>query len=440
MLPDEHGGPVRERPNSAADEWSLVQSALSLTVEDKTVLETLPAGSFYDQHLGEVWRHAQAVYQAGKSVTPRAVKVHAQAGEMHPVSRMLDRLAAHPVQLRPMLDSARTVEDLSKLRNLLETLGAVSEHAETADDYGQALQAVHAALSEMEGDTTPRGVTSWDEAVDEWQQRQDDDSTVRVFPTPWASLNDVIAGGLHSGRTYITGARPGVGKSIMGANLAQFAAESGYRSVIFSAEMGTTEVTSRLLASGAGANYGQITRHTIDQRNYNLISDYVGRTAGLPLHIVDKPDLTLNYIRQVCRTLKRSHGLDVVFVDYLQLMRPEDTRISREQQVAQISRGLKILSRDLDCAVVIACQLNRESKSENRAPRLNDLRESGSIEQDADVVVLLDRDDDQEGPRAGEVDLVIAKNRTGATCTRTLGFAGHQAAFREMPGGFAQNG
>lgn len=434
MLPDESGMSVRERPNSAADEWSLVQSVLSLTVEDKTVLEVLPAGSFYDQHLGEVWRHAQAVYQAGKSVTPRAVKVHAQAGEMHPVSRMLDRLAAHPVPLRPMIESARTVEDLAKLRNLLDTLNAVSEHAETADDYGQALQSVHAALSEMEGDTTPKGVTSWDEAVEEWQQRQDDEDTVRVFPTPWRALNDVIAGGLHSGRTYISGARPGVGKSIMGANLALHAAENGHRSVIFSAEMGTTEVMSRLLASGARADYGQITRQTIDQRNFGLISDYIGNTQGLPLAIVDKADLTLNYIRQVCRTMKRSGGLDVVFVDYLQLMRPEDTRISREQQVAQISRGLKILSRDLDCAVVIACQLNRESKSEGRAPRLNDLRESGSIEQDADVVVLLDREDDAEGERAGEVDLVIAKNRTGATCTRTLGFAGHQAAFRDMPG------
>ena len=434
MLHEDAQVSVSERPNSAADEWSLVQSVLSLAVEDKTVLETLPASAFYDQQLGEVWRNAQAVYQAGKSVTPRAVRVHAQAGEMHPVSRMLDRLAAHPVQQRPLLESARTVEDLAKLRNLLDTLSAVSEHAETAADYGQALQAVHAALSEMEGDTTPRDVVSWDDAVEEWKHVQDDDTSVRVFPTPWQSLNDVIAGGLHSGRTYITGARPGVGKSIMGANLAQFAAENGHRAVIFSAEMGTTEVTSRLIASGARANYGQITRQSIDRTNYDRITSYVERTRGLPLHIVDKPDLTLNYIRSTCRTMKRSGGLDVVFVDYLQLMRPEDTRISREQQVAQISRGLKILSRDLDCAVVIACQLNRESKSENRAPRLNDLRESGSIEQDADVVILLDRDDSAEGERAGEVDLVIAKNRTGATCTRTLGFAGHQAAFREMPG------
>lgn len=437
MLPDDQGQ-VRARPNSAADEWSLVQSVLSLTVDDKSVLESLPAAAFFDQQLAEVWRHARSVFEAGKSVTPRAVAVAAQAGEMHPVSRTLARLSAHPVKLRPMVESARTVEDLARLRNLLDTLNAVSEHAETAPDYGQALQAVHAALSDMEGDTTPRGVVSFDEAVVEWRERQQDEDHVRVFPTPWQPVNDVIAGGLHAGRTYITGARPGVGKSIMGANLAQFAAENGHRAVIFSAEMGTTEVTSRLLASGARANYGQITRQLIDQRNYELIDGYIEGHRGMPLHIVDKADLSLNYIRQVCRTLKRSQGLDVVFVDYLQLMRPEDTRISREQQVAAISRGLKILSRDLDCAVVIACQLNRASKSENRAPQLSDLRESGSIEQDADVVVLLDRDDDAEGERAGEVDLVIAKNRTGATCTRTLGFAGHQAAFREMHGHFAQ--
>lgn len=434
MLHEDEPTQVRDRPHSALDEWSLVQSALSLTLEDKSVLEALPPSAFYDQQLAEVWRHCRAVYESGKNVTPRAVAVHAKAGEMHPVSQTLGRVKSHQVQQRPMGESARTVEDLARLRNLLDTLSAVTEHAETAPDYGQALQAVNAALSDMEGDATPRGVVSFDEAVSEWRERQADDDHVRVFPTPWQPVNEVIAGGLHAGRTYITGARPGVGKSIMGANLAQYAAENGYRSVIFSAEMGTTEVTSRLLASGARANYGQITRHYIDQRNYELIDGYIDDNRGMPLHIVDKPDLSLNYIRQVCRTLKRTHGLDVVFVDYLQLMRPEDSRISREQQVAAISRGLKILSRDLDCAVVIACQLNRASKSEKRAPQLSDLRESGSIEQDADVVVLLDRDDDAEGERAGEVDLVIAKNRTGSTCTRTLGFAGHQAAFRELHG------
>ena len=144
----------------------------------------------------------------------------------------------------------------------------------------------------------------------------------------------------------------------------------------------------------------------------------------MPLRIVDRADITVDYVRATCRSVKRSHGLDVVFVDYLQLLSPTDSQATRERQVAHISRSLKILSRELDCAVVTACQLNRNAANEARAPRLSDLRESGSIEQDADVVVLLHRHTE------GDIDLIVAKNRTGPLTTLTQTWAASQAAIR----------
>lgn len=188
------------------------------------------------------------------------------------------------------------------------------------------------------------------------------------------------------------------------------------------------EVTARMIASGAQANYGQITRRQLDQFTHDRIEEYLAeRAETLPLRIVDKTNISVEYIAATCRAVKRRHGLRVVFVDYLQLLRESDSRVARERQVAQMSRALKVLAGELDVAIVIACQLNRASVSGTgqqaggRAPTLADLRESGSIEQDADVVILLHHRSE------GDVDLVVAKNRTGAPGTVVQRWAPYQA-------------
>ena len=221
---------------------------------------------------------------------------------------------------------------------------------------------------------------------------------------------------------------------MVGANLAQYAAEQGHTALIFSVEMSEHEVVSRALAAGSRANYGQITKRLIDQANYDKIDAYAAQRRSMPLWIVDRADITVDSVRATCRTVKREHGLDVVFVDYLQLLSPTDSQATRERQIAHISRSLKILSRELDCAVVTACQLNRNTANEDRAPRKADLRESGSIEQDADVVILLHhlvhRRSDGTTEHSGEIDLIVDKNRTGPRDTITQAWAAAQAAIR----------
>ena len=157
--------------------------------------------------------------------------------------------------------------------------------------------------------------------------------------------------------------------------------------------MPTFEVTSRIVAASTGTNYGAIVKRDIDADDDQQIRQWINhiRQSGMPLYLADKPGMTVESIMSQARALKRRSGLDVIFVDYLQLIKESDSRVSRERQVAHISWSLKQLAKELDIAVVIAAQLNRNSAQENTPPQLNELRESGSIEQDADVVILIDK-------------------------------------------------
>lgn len=413
------------RPTDPDAERVLVSYALSMAVKDKQILEELSPTVFDDKLLGEMWRHARALHERGERVTPRSVLTEAgRSGNAH-IAGELDRISGQPASAVQVTDARRRVVEMSRMRRLLDGVASAYERAQYADDYSEALHHVTEALDSLDGASTPSEVSSFADALSRWQERMDDDVTpVRVFPTPWDGLNDAISGGLQAGRSYVVGGRPGEGKSLAGANLATAAAERGHSALIFSVEMGEHEVVSRILASGARADYGQITKRLIDDRNFSKLATYAAQRKTMPLRIVDRADITVDYVRATCRAVKRTHGLDVVFVDYLQLLSATESQASRERQVANISRSLKILSRELDCAVITACQLNRNSANESRPPRLSDLRESGSIEQDADVVVLLHRHTE------GDIDLIVAKNRTGPLTTLTQTWAAAQAAIR----------
>lgn len=419
------------RPTDPDAERVLITHVLSMAARDKSVLEVVPPAAFDNKIFAEVWRHARSLNDRGEKVTPRSVLTEAGHDKNEHLAAVLQGITGQSVSAVQVGEARARVVEMSRMRRLLDGVGAAYERAQYAEDYSEALHHVTAALDGMEGTSAPKDVVSFADALDRWQERVDDDVTPpRVFPTPWDGLNERLSGGLHAGRSYVIGGRPGEGKSLAGANLATYAAEQGHSALIFSVEMGEHEVVSRVLASGARADYGQITKNLIDERNFAKISTYAAQRRNMPLHIVDRADITVDYVRATCRAVKRQHGLDVVFVDYLQLLSPTDSQATRERQVANISRSLKILSRELDCAVITACQLNRNAANETRAPRLSDLRESGSIEQDADVVVLLNRTGPDGKQMDGEIDLVLAKNRTGPLITLNQVWAAAQAAIR----------
>lgn len=257
------------------------------------------------------------------------------------------------------------------------------------------------------------------------------DEKVPSVPTGLTELDDLITG-LRPGAVYVVGARPSVGKSVVGLQLAQALLKTG--SVAFvSLEMSVNDLTTRLLSSELHIDMGRLVRHDLTPKDWARIGEWVQKRQTVPLAINDNTGATITDIKKFARNVHRRKPLAGVVVDYLQLMTPPpgDKR-PRQEFVADTSRQLKILAMDLGVPVIALSQLNRGSESrEDKRPGLADLRESGAIEQDADVVILLHRDIMDEGKK-NEIHFAVAKNRHGRTGNVKLGFAGHYSEVRNQ--------
>jgi replicative DNA helicase len=205
--------------------------------------------------------------------------------------------------------------------------------------------------------------------------------------------------------------------------------------VLFSLEMGRNEITMRLLAAEAKVPMNLMRTGQLSDDDWGRLAKRIGEVTDAPLFIDDSPNMSLMEIRAKCRRLKQRHDLRLVIIDYLQLMSSPKRVENRQQEVSEMSRSLKLLAKELEVPVVALSQLNRgPEQRQDKKPMLSDLRESGSIEQDSDVVILLHREDayQRESPRAGEADLIVAKHRNGPTATVTVAFQGHYSRFVDM--------
>ncbi len=250
---------------------------------------------------------------------------------------------------------------------------------------------------------------------------------------------DAITNGLHPGQMIIVAARPGVGKSTLGLDwMRSCSIRHGMPSVVFSLEMSRTEIVMRLLSAEAQIQLGAMRSGRMTDDDWTRLARRMSEISEAPLFIDDSPNLTMMEIRAKARRLKQRHGLKLVVVDYLQLMTSGKKVESRQQEVSEFSRHLKLLAKELEVPVVAISQLNRgpEQRSD-RKPMLSDLRESGSLEQDADMVILIHRPDatDRDDPRAGEADLILGKHRNGPTDTITVVPQLHYSRFVNMARG-----
>jgi len=250
---------------------------------------------------------------------------------------------------------------------------------------------------------------------------------------------DSLTGGLQAGQVILIAARPAMGKSVLGGDIARNAAiRNNVPTLFFSLEMGRKELEKRFLSAQARYPLHHMKHKgpVDDGAVARLIAAGKDMQAS-PLHIVADTGVTLAKIRSHCRRVQRRQGLGLIIIDYLQLMGGESMGAgdNRQQEVSRISRGLKTLAMDLQVPIVALSQLNRgPEQRQDKKPMVSDLRESGSLEQDADVVILLHREDvyEKESPRAGEADLIVAKHRNGPTATITVAFQGHYARFVDM--------
>lgn len=263
--------------------------------------------------------------------------------------------------------------------------------------------------------------------------------SVPGIPTGFKDV-DYALNGLRSGQMIVIAARPGVGKSSFMLDIVRHAAFKQKKSVlVFSLEMSRNEVMMRAISGEAYVDLQSLKTGALDDHKWSQISKATERMAGAKLGVDDNAAVTITDIRAQARAFQRAHGLDLIAIDYIQLMNSDKRTDSRQQEVSEISRGVKLLAKEFNVPVLALSQLNRGSEQRtDKRPVISDLRESGAIEQDSDVVILLHREEmyDEESPRAGEADVIIAKQRSGPTGTVILSWLGKFSRFdnRTIPG------
>jgi replicative DNA helicase len=252
---------------------------------------------------------------------------------------------------------------------------------------------------------------------------------------------DELTGGFQPGNLIVLAARPSMGKSALVTNFAENAAlEYGKRVLLFSLEMSETELGQRFIASQAKISGDELRKGRVRADRWPKIVRATQKLAGAPVSIDDSSDIGVLELRAKARRLHARSPLGLIIVDYLQLMRPEDPTVNRVEQVGAVSRGLKLLARELSVPVIAVSQLSRAVESRSpKIPLLSDLRESGQIEQDADLVMFLYREDyyEKDSQRPGEADLIVAKHRNGPIGDVTLTFLSRYpkfATFYREPG------
>jgi replicative DNA helicase len=342
-----------------------------------------------------------------------------------------------------VLHYARIVRDRSIKRSLISTASEIValgyEKGEGADELLDEAESLIFALSTEKANTSLSSIAvEMHDAVDHIDMLMKRSGELTGISTGFEKL-DEMTGGLQRGDLFILAARPSMGKTALAINVARNAAVDHEKNVaVFSLEMTTRSLVMRMLSSEAKVDSSTFHSGFISTEAHSKLMEAAGRLAQAKIWIDDTGAASVLEMRAKCRRLHSQHGLDLVIVDYLQLARGDRNVHSREQEISEISRGLKGLAKELDIPVIALSQLNRgpESRKEDKRPMLADLRESGAIEQDADVIGFIYRDvvyhrETTEFENLAE--LIIAKQRNGPTGTVKLEFEGRYAQFRDWP-------
>jgi replicative DNA helicase len=340
---------------------------------------------------------------------------------------------------------AKIIRERAIMRRLVEAgtkivqLGYTDE-GEVDDAVDQAQAEVFAVTERRESDDYVQLSQLMPEAYDEIEKIAAG-VTGQGVKTGFKDL-DALTNGFHPGNMIVLAARPAVGKSTLGLDIARYASiHKRETSVIFSLEMSRSEITMRMLSAEARVPLNNIRSGRLSEEEWARMARRMGEISDAPMFIDDSPNLSLMEIRAKSRRLKQRHNLKLIVIDYLQLMTSGKRVENRQQEVSEFSRQLKLLAKELNVPVVAISQLNRspEQRSDKK-PMLSDLRESGSIEQDADVVILLHREDLYDSQnRSGEADLIVAKHRNGPTRTIVVSAQLHLARFTDMAATFSTN-
>jgi replicative DNA helicase len=438
-------GAERVPPHNLEAEQSLLGSMLlSRDAITSAVEARVDASDFYRPAHGHIFDAIWSLYEQGEPVDPVTVAEELRrSGLLEALGgkgSLLSIQAATPASANAG-HYAKIVSELALLRRLITVSGEIAESAYAQpDDVTMTVDRAEAMVFEVAekriSESLVRVFDSVTATVDQLETLYGESDALTGVPTGYTELDNVLLG-LQPSNLIVAAARPGMGKSSFALGAAANVAMVSRRPVVFfSMEMGSIELTKRMLAAEGRVDARKLQTGKLNDADWSRLNAAISHLGEAPLFIDDNPHCTVMEMRAKARRIKARYGdLGLVVVDYLQLMSSPRRSENRQVEVSELSRGLKILARELDCPVMALSQLNRQLEyRQDKRPMLADLRESGSIEQDADVVLFIYRDEayNPDSDQRGVVELIVAKHRNGPTGVARLAFLDHFVKFANM--------
>ena len=441
------GGSSFERtpPQNIDAEMSVLGGMLLSKDAIADVIEILQSTDFYRPAHTTIYNVVLELF--GKGEPADAVTVGAELKKIGE----LDRIGGLPY-LHTLVSTVPTaanagyyahiVREQSQLRSLVEVgtrivqLGYTTDGADVAGLINMAQSEVYAITEQRQRNEYATLEEIVPGLYDELEANENRDGGLQGVSTGFTEL-DAKLNGLRPGQMIIVAARPGAGTSTLAMDFCR-AASIKHRqpSAYFSLEMSRTELSMRLLAAESRVFLDRMIKGEMEPDDWQRIASTLDRISDAPFIVDDSPNLTLSEIRAKSRRMKQQHDIQLIVIDYLQLLTSGSKSIeSRQQEVSDFSRSIKLLAKELEVPIIAVAQLNRDPEKRNdKKPMVSDLRESGSLEQDADVVLLIHRDEmyNQDSEKAGMAEVIIGKQRSGPTGVVELAFQGHFARFAEI--------
>lgn len=434
-------------PHSIEAEKSVLGAAMLSKDALFDVVEVVKADDFYDENHKEIFKAMLNLHR--KNAPVDALTVAEELKKRNSLNMVGGRayiasLSSGTPTTSNAMEYGKIVAEKASVRRLISTADdIVTKGYEGSMDASQMMDYAESGIFEI-SQAGQKGqyshikdvLISNIETIDKAAQMQ---GGLTGITTGFRELDEKTSG-LQKSDLIILAARPAMGKTAFALSLARNAAVKGKASVmIFSMEMAKEQLTQRLLSMESKVELQSLKTGRLERRDWDDINVALDILSGADIHIDDTAGISIMEMKSKCRRLKAETGLDLVIIDYLQLMNPEGKSDSRTQEISVISRNLKLLARELNCPVLVLSQLSRapETRTDHR-PMLSDLRESGSIEQDADIVIFLYRDEyynKENSEKPGECEIILAKHRSGPTGTVDVAWVERYTQFKDKVSG-----
>ena len=430
-------------PQDIEAEQAVIGSMLTDQDAVSSAIETLKPEDFYREDNKIIYEAILNIYNRAEPIDIITLKAELSSmGKLDAVGG-LEYIAVLPDKVPPTANVDRyikIVEEKAMLRNLIKTANDIlSMGYEPTDEPERVMDLAEKKIFDVMQKKSQKGYTpikdvlveSFSKLEELYNQKQH----VTGVPTGFIDLDKMTAG-LHGSEFILIAARPAMGKSAFALNIGAYAATRANIPVaIFSLEMAKDQVANRILCSEALVDSNAVRTGELSDEDLSKLAETSGELSQAQIFIDDTAGISVMEIRAKCRKLKLEKNIGLVIIDYLQLIQGSGKSSSREQEIAEISRSLKILAKEIEVPVIALSQLSRavEARPDHR-PMLSDLRESGSIEQDADIVMFLYRDDyyNEDSEKKNQAEVIIAKQRAGSTGTVDLAWLGQYTKFANL--------